>query len=197
MPDELKQKLVSLLAAEFSKKVYATVYADGPTRVLRFSDGKNLSSSEHQHVVLDLAFRLKQIEYELRDVNGQFARLGGIQNHHYFSGLDLYGRFKDDFAPDESRARELITKTLRKIPIPESTHQFVKQASRQIFSHSRSQSLEEIEFDPEDVLAGEGNSWQACEREVCTRQSDPGEHKEVICRAFHCVRCRGLGKRAF
>lgn len=155
MPDELKQKLVSLLAAEFSKKVYATVYADGPTRVLRFSDGKNLSSSEHQHVVLDLAFRLKQIEYELRDVNGQFARLGGIQNHHYFSGLDLYGRFKDDFAPDESRARELITKTLRKIPIPESTHQFVKQASRQIFSHSRSQSLEEIEFDPEDVLAGE------------------------------------------
>lgn len=154
MPDELKQKLVSLLAAEFSKKVYATVYADGPTRVLRFSDGNNVSSSEHQHVVLDLAFRLKQIEYELRDVNGQFARLGGIQNHLYFSGLDLYGRFKDEVVHEESRDQELITKTLRKIPVPETTHQFVKQASRQIFSHSRSQSLEELQFDPGDLLAG-------------------------------------------
>lgn len=116
LPDDLTQKLASLLAAEFSKKgeggqpgaavcwrwvhaagrcgrlraacrwppttpcpahpngspptappththapVYATVYADGPTRVLRFSDDKNVSSLEAQDVVLDLAARLKQV----------------------------------------------------------------------------------------------------------------------------------------
>ena len=148
MPDELKQKLVSLLAAEFSKKVYATVYADGPTRVLRFSDDKNVSSSEHQHVVLDLAYRLKQIEYQMRDVNAQFARLGGVQGHHYFSGLDLYGRFKDDVPTEQERRRALITKTLTKIPVPESTQEFVRLASKQVFAHSRSHSHEDLEIDP-------------------------------------------------
>ncbi len=38
-----------------------TVYADGPTRVLRFSDEKNVSSLEQQHFILDLAARLKQV----------------------------------------------------------------------------------------------------------------------------------------
>ena len=42
-------------------QVYVTVYADGPTRVLRFSDEKNVSSLEQQHVILDLAARLKQV----------------------------------------------------------------------------------------------------------------------------------------
>jgi hypothetical protein len=37
------------------------VYADGPTRVLRFSDDKNMSSLEAQNVILDLAARLKQV----------------------------------------------------------------------------------------------------------------------------------------
>ena len=69
-----------------------TVYADGPTRVLRFSDEKNVSSTEHRHVVLDLAFRLKQIENQLRDVNSHFARLSGISGRQFFD-LDLYGRF--------------------------------------------------------------------------------------------------------
>ena len=151
MPDELKQKLVSLLAAEFSKKVYATVYADGPTRVLRFSDDRNVLSSEHKHVVLDLAYRLKQIEYQMRDVNGQFARLGGMQGHHYFTGLDLYGRFKDDVVTEEDRSRALVTKTLRKMPVPESTQQFVRQASKQVFAHSRSHSYEDLEINPADL----------------------------------------------
>lgn len=37
------------------------MYADGPTRVLRFSDDKNMSSLEAQNVILDLAARLKQV----------------------------------------------------------------------------------------------------------------------------------------
>ena len=41
--------------------MYVTVFADGPTRVLRFSDEKNVSSLEQQHVILDLAARLKQV----------------------------------------------------------------------------------------------------------------------------------------
>lgn len=44
-----------------TRQVYVTVYADGPTRVLRFSDDKNVSSLEQQHVILDLAARLKQV----------------------------------------------------------------------------------------------------------------------------------------
>lgn len=42
-------------------QVYVTVYADGPTRVLRLSDDKNLSSVEAQNVILDLAARVKQV----------------------------------------------------------------------------------------------------------------------------------------
>ena len=41
-------------------QVYVTCFADGPTRVLRFSDDKNVSSLEAQNVILDLAGRLKQ-----------------------------------------------------------------------------------------------------------------------------------------
>lgn len=151
MPEELKQKLVSLLAAEFSKKVHATVFADGPTRVLRFSDDKNVSSTEHKHVVLDLAFRLKQVENQLRDVNGQFARLGGVHGHQYFAALDLYGRFKDSVEGLPKHGNGVIvTKTVRKLPVPDTTKQIVKHASRQILAHSRydSENLTDVDDDP-------------------------------------------------
>ena len=150
MSEELKQKLVSLLAAEFSKKVHATVLADGPTRVLRFSDDKNVSSTEHKHVVLDLAFRLKQIENQLRDVNSQFARLGGVHGHQYFADLDLYGRFKDVESPAKHDAGMNITKTVRKITVPESTKQLVKHASKQILASSRNDSEVFTDIDLED-----------------------------------------------
>lgn len=153
MPEELKQKLVSLLAAEFSKKVHATVYADGPTRVLRFSDDKNVSSTEHKHVVLDLAFRLKQIENQLRDVNSQFARLSGAQGHQYFAALDLYGRFHDaaDGRIDQENSQYMPYKLSRKLPVPESTRKIVKQASKQIFAHSRKASDASFELKVEDA----------------------------------------------
>lgn len=42
-------------------QVYVTVYSDGPTRVLRLSDEPNITSTEAEQSVLDLAARLKQV----------------------------------------------------------------------------------------------------------------------------------------
>ena len=42
-------------------QVYVTVYADGPTRVLQFSDVPNLGNLEADLSILDLAARLKQV----------------------------------------------------------------------------------------------------------------------------------------
>ena len=42
-------------------QVYVTVYSDGPTRVLRFSDEPNITSSQAEQSILDLAARLKQV----------------------------------------------------------------------------------------------------------------------------------------
>ncbi len=131
VPDELKKKLVSLLAAEFSKKVYVSVYADGPTRVLRFSDEKNISSLEQQHVVLDLAARLKQVESQLRAVNAQFARLSGVSGSHSWS-LDLYGRMPNGRDETQSQRTTLQRRTSRKQPLPEATQALVHYASRHL-----------------------------------------------------------------
>jgi len=151
-PEDLKKKLVSLLAVEFSKRVYVTVYADGPTRVLQFSDEKNVSSSEHKHVVLDLAFRLKQVENHLRDVNLQFARLSGMQASHYFAALDLYGRFPQAGKRAEEPNQNIISKSSRKLPIPESTRMLVKQASRQILGQSAASRVDsDIEITEDDT----------------------------------------------
>jgi hypothetical protein len=151
-PEDLKKKLVSLLAVEFSKRVYVTVYADGPTRVLQFSDEKNVSSSEHKHVVLDLAFRLKQVENHLRDVNLQFARLSGMQTSHYFAALDLYGRFPQAVKRAEEPNQNVVSKSSRKLPVPESTRMLVKQASRQILGQSGASRAEsDIEISENDT----------------------------------------------
>ena len=176
--DELKQKLVSLLAAEFSKKVraggsdcesqgwssnerhpdagqplqltdcftnvvvpltlkplrtpahlcqvYVTVYADGPTRVLRFSDEKNLSSLEQQHVTLDLAARLRQVEGQLREVSARFARLDGSAGAH---ALDLYGRNTLQREPDAAAAAPVAAKANRRQALNQSAKALVRHAS--------------------------------------------------------------------
>ena len=131
-PDELKKKLVNLLAAEFSKKVFVTVYADGPTRVLRFSDERTVSSLEHQHIILDLAARLKQIEEQLRSVNARFSRLSGVSGAHAY-GLDLYGRMPPakHASPHSKSGNKLQRRSSRKLPLPESTQALVHQASIQ------------------------------------------------------------------
>lgn len=131
VPDELKKKLVSLLAAEFSKKVYVSVYADGPTRVLRFSDEKNISSLEQQHVVLDLASRLKQVESQLRAVNAQFARLSGVSGSHSWS-LDLYGRIPNGKEETRSQRTSLQRRSSRKQQLPEATQALIHYASRHL-----------------------------------------------------------------
>lgn len=42
-------------------QVYVSVYADGPTRVLRFADAKSTALLEAEQSILDLAARLKQV----------------------------------------------------------------------------------------------------------------------------------------
>jgi hypothetical protein len=89
VPTELQERVASLLASESSRKVYVTVFADGPTRVLRFADVQNAGVEEAEQSVLDLAARLKQVEQQLWHVNARFSALhgaGGVRD------LDLYGR---------------------------------------------------------------------------------------------------------
>ena len=45
-------------------QVYVSVYADGPTRVLRFADEKATALLEDQQSILDLAARLKQASFQ-------------------------------------------------------------------------------------------------------------------------------------
>ena len=70
-------------------QVYITVFADGPTRVLRFADVQNVGAEEAQQSILDLAARLKQVEEELWRVNARFSALHGASG---IRELDLYGR---------------------------------------------------------------------------------------------------------
>lgn len=182
LPDELKKKLVSLLAAEFSKKVYVSVYADGPTRVLRFSDEKNMSSLEQQNVVLDLAARLKEVELQLRSVNGQFARLSGASGAHGY-GLDLYGRLpapKDDQAVNARST--LQRRTSRRLPLPEATQALVHLASRNIESRhcrgaSLSQSPSQVDLAAPRLLGSRQNS--AALRGASPALSDAKERQTV------------------
>ncbi len=44
-------------------QVYVTVFADGPTRVLRFSDDPSTVNVDTEQSILDLAARLKQVSY--------------------------------------------------------------------------------------------------------------------------------------
>ncbi|BDA48868.1 probable vacuolar protein sorting-associated protein 13A at C-terminar half [Coccomyxa sp. Obi] len=89
VPSDLQEKVASLLASESSRKVYITVFADGPTRVLRFADVQNVGAEEAQQSILDLAARLKQVEEELWQVNARFSALHGATGDRQ---LDLYGR---------------------------------------------------------------------------------------------------------
>ena len=45
-------------------QVYVTVFADGPTRVLRFSDDPTNVNVDTEQSILDLAARLKQVYLE-------------------------------------------------------------------------------------------------------------------------------------
>ena len=44
-----------------SLQVYVTVYADGPTRVLRFADERSVAFLESEQSIIDLAARLNQV----------------------------------------------------------------------------------------------------------------------------------------
>ena len=53
--------LLQLLDRRVMMQVYVSVYADGPTRVLRFADEKSTALLEAEQSILDLAARLKQV----------------------------------------------------------------------------------------------------------------------------------------
>ena len=54
-----------------------TVFADGPTRVLRFADVLDQGAEEAEQSILDLAARLRQVEEQLWRVNASFSALHG------------------------------------------------------------------------------------------------------------------------
>lgn len=160
-----------------------TVYADGPTRVLRFSDEKNVSSTEHRHVVLDLAFRLKQVEHQLRDVNSQFARLSGISGRQFFD-LDLYGRFPFHEGSKEEINEQLpMAKSSRKIPISEATHRLIKHASRQILLSLKGKDLDMENLEDEIMESKEGTRHASFKNRTSFKMSDehlPGDTSEIF-----------------
>jgi hypothetical protein len=102
-----------------------SVYADGPTRVLRFSDDKNVSSLEAQNVVLDLAARLRQVEAALRQVNAHFARLNGVGGAHT---LDLYGRTTAARPAAAAAQPAAARKAGKRLPLREATRELIRQA---------------------------------------------------------------------
>lgn len=55
----------------YAVQVYVIVFADGPTRVLRFASVQDCGTDEGEHCILDLAVRLR---YKLRPSSGAFTR---------------------------------------------------------------------------------------------------------------------------
>ncbi|QDZ21895.1 vacuolar protein sorting-associated protein [Chloropicon primus] len=89
---QLEKKLKSVLAKELASKVFVTVYADGPTRVLKFSDKKDSASIQSELSMLEMHARLRKLEDELaNNVNRKFASLMGYMKSRPLK-IDLYGR---------------------------------------------------------------------------------------------------------
>jgi hypothetical protein len=88
----LEKKLKAVLAKELASKVFVSVYADGPTRVLKFSDKKDSASIQAELSMLEMHTRLRKLEDELaNNVNKKFASLMGYMKSRP-TKIDLYGR---------------------------------------------------------------------------------------------------------
>ena len=61
MHKRLTKCSMAVLIRDAGVQVYVSVYADGPTRVLRFADEKSTALLEAEQSILDLAARLKQV----------------------------------------------------------------------------------------------------------------------------------------
>jgi len=91
-PTHLEKKLKSVLAKELASKVFVSVHADGPTRVLKFSDKKDSASIQSELSMLEMHARLRKLEDELaNNVNKKFANLMGQMKNRPVK-IDLYGR---------------------------------------------------------------------------------------------------------
>ena len=88
----LEKKLKAVLAKELASKVFVSVYADGPTRVLKISDKKDSASIQSELSMLEMHARLRKLEDELaNNVNRKFANLMGHMKSRPMK-IDLYGR---------------------------------------------------------------------------------------------------------
>ena len=91
-PTRLEKKLKAVLAKDLANKVFVSVYADGPTRVLKFSDKKDSASIQSELSMLEMHARLRKLEDELvNNVNKKFANLMGHMKSRPVK-IDLYGR---------------------------------------------------------------------------------------------------------
>ena len=116
--NHLERKLKAVLAKELALKVFVSVYADGPTRVLRFSDKKDTSTIQAELSMLEMHTRLKRLEDDLQNnVNRKFASLDGRMKNRPIS-IDLYGRNKGYHGSDPNlrSSSRLATPQVRKTP---------------------------------------------------------------------------------
>ncbi|KAL6762638.1 hypothetical protein V8C86DRAFT_613892 [Haematococcus lacustris] len=72
---ERMDRMARVLAKECAKKVYVSVYAEGPTRVLCFAEDKaTISSVDDQGSLMSLALRLQQIAIRMAEVDDELGR---------------------------------------------------------------------------------------------------------------------------
>jgi len=113
--NHLEKKLKAVLAKELALRVFVSVYADGPTRVLRFSDKKDTAAIQEELSMLEMHARLRKLEDELaNNVNRQFASLYGTMKNRPLT-LDLYGR-NTLYLAAAQQARSAMTPKPKKTP---------------------------------------------------------------------------------
>lgn len=113
VPREMQSRVARLLAGELSRRVYITVAAEGPTRVLRLSDMQHGAGRLAQQTLTDLSSRVRQMEAELKEVNGRFAR---FQARGSNMTIDLFGRHGHTEAATEPRVGRVLS-DLHPVPV--------------------------------------------------------------------------------
>lgn len=83
------KSFAAALSKEMSRKVFVTVFADGPTRVLRLSSSPHGTSLQTAREMVDLRAKIAQLQEDLATVNTRFGALLGRRGE---TTLDLLGR---------------------------------------------------------------------------------------------------------
>ncbi|EFJ52490.1 hypothetical protein VOLCADRAFT_102987 [Volvox carteri f. nagariensis] len=80
LPLQLSTHAARAKLTDNAKKVYVTVYADGPTRVLCFSEDRSGAANlDDENSLLNLSYRLQRVASRLKEVDRRLVqRLGGV-----------------------------------------------------------------------------------------------------------------------